>query len=91
MTAHDVLRRLTRLGVRVRVSGPDRLTLTFEDGVLDGELIDAVRDRKREIIELYATDGTHACTQCRRFAFRRPTLCYWCSRSGSSGHDATEG
>lgn len=80
MTALEVLAelrlrqaRVLAIGARLRVRVPD-------PALLDDALREAIRARKAEIIELL-NQPAHPCDNCGRFAFPRPTRCFWCRRA----------
>ena len=79
MTAHEALRETRRRGITLTPAGE---TLRFHGpkGALSGELREALKEHKPEIIALLVEgSSTYPCIRCDRFAFPEAgTCCYWC-------------
>ena len=57
--------------------------------LLNEELVARVRALKPALLELLAgPPRSWPCTRCGNFAFRLPTICYWCRRAEGSEHHA---
>lgn len=82
MTALEILTELHRRGARVLAIG-DRLRVRPGPEGLTDELRAAIREHKLEVIALLETP-THTCGCCGRFAYPKPTVCYWCRKAGQA-------
>jgi hypothetical protein len=81
MSALATLSELHRRGARVLASGDTLRVRPGPEGLTD-DLRDAIRANKAEIIALLETP-VHSCSRCGRFAFPKPTTCYWCRQRKS--------
>ena len=82
MTALEILTELHRRGSRVLAIG-DRLRVRPGPEALTDELRAAIREHKLAIIALMETPA-HSCLHCGRFAYPKPTVCYWCRKAGQA-------
>lgn len=64
-------------GIWLRLDGPEVLTVG-PPARLDPVTLTALRAHKAELLALFAEPGPWPCVRCERFAFRLPTICYWC-------------
>jgi len=77
MTTEQVLRTARERGIRLHPEG-DGLRYKAPPGALTDDLRTELVTHKAEILKTLARGDTHPCGHCGRFAFREPTVCYWC-------------
>ncbi len=87
MSALDLLVQLRKSGAMLLASGTS-LKVRPGPGGLTDDLREAIRAHKPELIALLETPS-HGCERCGRFAYPKPTLCYWCRKSAASDGDRT--
>ena len=76
-TPISLLRELRQRGILVRVAPPDLQVR----GPVDDELRRRLKAAKTELISFLETGSPYPCKACGRYAFPKPTTCYWCSEA----------
>ena len=77
-----LLAELQLRGLYIEPSGPNLLRVGPPD-LLDEFTLTQVRAAKTALMEIFSNPRTWPCVRCERFAFRTPTVCYWCRRAGA--------
>ena len=74
MTGGEVVARLATSGLALRRDG-NGIQCRGAQGALTDELRALVSSHRSEVLRSLTLYG---CGGCGRFAFARPTVCYWC-------------
>lgn len=79
MTAADIISRFAASGLILRRDG-DVIRCRGPAGALTHDLRALLAERRSGVL---AALTTYPCTWCGRFAFSRPTTCFWCRMRGA--------
>lgn len=75
--ASALLAELQLRGLYIEPSGPNLIRVGPPD-LLDDNTLNQVRAVKTALIEIFSNPRIWPCVRCEKFAFRTPTVCYWC-------------
>jgi hypothetical protein len=73
--ASELLETLIRQGAHIQLVHGRDLRVRAPHGVLTEERREMLKSHKAEIVALLTT---YPCSNCGRFAFHKPTVCYQC-------------
>jgi len=77
--ATELIAELTARGLYLEPKGQGTLRIGPPE-LLDEATVALVRTMKSELLAVLLNEGIRSwpCSRCGRFAFRLPTICFWC-------------